>query len=118
MLAALLLALGPASAPAATIADVLARPARYAGKRVVLRGWVSRCVPMDCAIAEAAGGGQRLSLEASARIDAVLAPLTPTWIELEARVDPTCITGLCTDRAPHLRDVTLRSIIPAAPPEN
>ena len=38
-LAALLL-LAPASPPAATIKAVRAAPYRYAGKRVVLQGWV------------------------------------------------------------------------------
>lgn len=118
MILALLLALAPASPPSATIAEVHSRPRSFAGKRVVLQGWVERCGPADCALSEQRGAGRRLSMEASTRVDSQLAPLTPTWLELEARIDPACLTGLvCTDRAPVLRDVILRGIIPGTPPE-
>ena len=117
---AVLLLLAPASPPAATIKDVRQTPSRYAGKRVVLQGWVKRCSALDCALSETDPGGARLSLEPNTRVDSQLAALAPTWIELEAEVDPVCLKNeVCTDRPPQLRNVLLRSILATpAPPED
>ncbi|WP_205478729.1 hypothetical protein [Sphingomonas arenae] len=114
------LILAPASPPSASIQAVREAPARYAGKRVVLQGWVTRCNALDCAISETEKGGARLSLEPSARVDSQLTALVPTWIELEAIVDPVCLDDeVCTDRPPQLRNVLLRSILATpAPPED
>jgi len=117
---AALLMLAPASPPMATITAVREAPSRYAGKRIVLQGWVKRCNALDCAISEGNEGGPSLSLEPSARVDSQLASLAPTWIELEAIVDPVCLgEEVCTGRPPQLRNVLLRSILATpAPPED
>lgn len=117
----------PSAAPpvpvATTIAAIRADPRRFDGQVVRLTGWINRCVPLSCAIDERAaaaanGSGQRLSIAGDARFDSIVAPLAPTPVEFDARVDARCLAeSVCTDRAPVLTVVSLRSVVSLEPPE-
>lgn len=126
---ALLLALGPVAPLAApadplvtTIAAIRADPSRFDGRIVRLSGWVNRCQPLSCGIEEQAssapgGAGRRLSIASNARFDSIVGPLLPTPVEFDARFDAGCITNqVCTDRAPVLTVVSLRSVVSLEPP--
>lgn len=128
MIAALLMAaqIVPAPAPAkpvaTTIAAIRANPKKFDGQVVRLTGYVNRCAALDCGIEErpassAGGPGQRLSISADSKFDATIAPLLPTYVEFDARLNAQClITAICSDRAPVLTIVSLRSVVSPEPP--
>jgi hypothetical protein len=105
-----------------TIAAIRANPKKFDGQVVRLHGYVNRCQRLDCAIEErpstaSDGPGQRLSIAGDARFDAIVAPLLPTYVEFDARLDAACLTAVvCTDRAPVLTIVTLRGVVSPEPP--
>jgi hypothetical protein len=125
-LALLLSPIEPAPAPAqpltTAIAAIKANPRRFDGQVVRLKGWVNRCVPLSCALEERAatpsgGGVAGLSIAADVRFDAIIRPLLPTEVEFDARLDARCLTtDVCTDRAPVLTIVSLRSVVSTEPP--
>lgn len=112
----------PADPLPTTIAAIRADPRKFDGKVVRLSGWVNRCVALSCGIEERAasapgGAGQRLSIAADAKFDAIVAPIAPTPVEFDARLDAGCLTvQVCSDRAPVLTIVTLRSVVSLEPP--
>lgn len=105
-----------------TIAAIRADPGKFDRKVVRLTGWVNRCVALSCAIEERAasapgGAGQRLSIAGDSKFDAIVGPIAPTPVEFDARVDASCLTvKVCTDRAPVLTVVSLRSVVSLEPP--
>lgn len=113
----------PADPVATTIAAIRADPRKFDGKVVRLSGWVNRCIPLSCAIEERAataptGAGQRLSIAGDSKFDAIVGPIAPTPVEFDARVDARCLTtAVCSDRAPVLTIVSLRSVVSLEPPE-
>lgn len=128
MIAALLILaqLVPAPAPEkpieTTIAAIRANPSKFDGRVVRLHGYVNRCQPLDCGIEERPSAGnaaaaERLSIAADPRFDAIIKPLLPTYVELDARLSASCLIGFCTDRAPVLTIVSLRSVVSPEPPE-
>jgi hypothetical protein len=128
MIAALLLmaqivaAPAPAMPIATTIAAIRANPGKFDGRVVRLQGWVNKCQRLSCAIDERAarssgGAGQGLSIAADSKFDATIAPLLPTYVEFDARLDATCLTAVCIHRAPVLTIVSLRSVVSMEPPE-
>jgi hypothetical protein len=108
---------------ATTIAAIRANPKKFDGQIVRLRGYVNRCQALSCSIDERAtnapgGAGQHLSIAGNPKFDDTLKPLIPTYVEFDARFDATCLTTTtCTDRAPELTVVTLRSVVSPEPPE-
>ena len=113
----------PTDPVATTIAAIRADPRKFDGKVVRLSGWVNRCISLSCGIDERAatapaGAGQRLSIAGDAKFDAIVAPLAPTPVEFDARVNARCLTtAVCSDRAPVLTIVSLRSVVSLEPPE-
>jgi hypothetical protein len=104
-----------------TIAALRANPRKFDGAVIRLRGWVNSCERLACAIEERPknspqGGGQSLSIGDDGHFDTVVKPLTPTFVEFDATFDATCLTNVCTHRAPILRIVQLRSVIGDEPP--
>lgn len=125
MIAALLMLAQIAPAPAepkpvpTTIAALLANPKKFDGKVVRLHGWMNQCTPRVCFISENPTGpavGQSLSIGGNPKFDATIKPLLPTYVEFDARFDATCVTGVCTDRAPTLTVITLRGVVSPEPP--
>ncbi|MFL6735226.1 MAG: hypothetical protein ACJ8EY_11110, partial [Sphingomicrobium sp.] len=83
------------------------------GQWVRVQGWVARCQPLDCALAEGPNGnGLRLSFEAAESFDKWVQPMLPAHVEVTARIDSSCLLGLCTDRAPVLRRVYVEPLAP------
>ena len=123
---ALLAKVTPAPPPeppvATTIAALRASPGKFNGRVVRLRGWVNACQSLSCSIDERPatspeGRGAHLSIGSDAKFDAVVKPLAPTFVELDASFDSSCLTtSICTDRAPILRVVQLRSVVGDEPP--
>jgi hypothetical protein len=106
---------------ATTIAAIRSNPQKFSGQVVRLTGWVNSCQSLSCAIderpaADRKGAGQRLSIAADPRFDRTIEPLLPTYVEFDARFDAACVVGVCTDRAPVLTVVSLRSVISTEPP--
>jgi hypothetical protein len=113
----------PEPKPVATsIAAIRGNPKKFDGQIVRLRGWVNSCQALSCAIEERAanapaGAGERLSIASNAKFDETLKPLIPTYVEFDARLDATCLTtAVCSDRAPVLTIVSLRSVVSPEPP--
>jgi hypothetical protein len=112
----------PADPVPTTIAAIRADPRKFDGKVVRLSGWVNRCVARSCGIEERAasapgGAGQRLSIASDSKFDTIVAPLAPTPVEFDARLDAGCLTTrACSDRAPVLTIVSLRSVVSLEPP--
>jgi hypothetical protein len=114
---------------ATTIAAILANPKKFDKQLVRIHGWVNKCQPLSCGIAErsandASAAGQRLSIATNPKFDATVKPLLPTYVEFDARVDATCLVPssgnaitICADRAPELTIVSLRSVVSPEPPE-
>jgi hypothetical protein len=127
--AALLIAAQLVPAPAepkpvaTTIAAIRANPKKLDGQVVRLTGWVNSCQPLSCGIEErpsasAGGAGARLSIGENKKFDDVIRPLLPTYVEFDARLNAACLTTQnCTDRAPVLNVVSLRSVVSPEPPE-
>ena len=107
---------------ATTIAAIRANPKKFDGQVVRLKGWVNHCQPLSCAIdeqaADASGGaGQSLSIGANQKFDDTIKPLLPTYVEFDAQLNAQCLTTqACTDRAPVLTIVNLRSVVSPEPP--
>ncbi len=123
MIAALLLLVQITPVPAepmpleSTISAVQANPKKFDGQLVRLHGYVNSCGNATCIINEhpktAPGGeGQQLFLATDAKIDAVIRPIVPTYVEFDARVDATCQQTAC----PVLTLVTLRGVVSPEPP--
>ena len=114
MIAALLLALAPANFPAATpvtIEQVRADPRRWNGQWVRLQGFVHRCSPLDCVLAEfPRNGGMVVSFASAPTFDAWIAPQLPAKVEVTARIDAGCLINICTDRAPVLQQVYVETM--------
>ena len=113
----------------ATIAAIRSNPRKYNGQVVRLTGWVNSCQRLSCGINERPasdpkGAGDGLSIGDDAKFDQTIAPLLPTYVEFDARFDARCLIHsqgneivVCTDRAPVLTVVSLRSVISAEPPQ-
>lgn len=104
-----------------TIVVIRANPKKFDGQLLRLHGYVNRCQRLDCAIEERpasdpAGPGQRLSIASDDKFDATIAPLLPTYVEFDARLNARCLIDVCLDRAPVLTIVTLRGIVSPEPP--
>ena len=95
-----------------TIAAIHANPKKFDGQVVRLTGYVNRCSALDCAISE-----RPATAAGDPKFDATIGPLLPTYVEFDARFDATCVAGICTDRAPVLTVVSLRSVVSPEPPE-
>ena len=119
MIAALLLAQASPELPPnfpngieTTIEQVRADPRRWHGKWIKLTGWMNRCTPLDCVVAEQpTGRGMTLSFEPVETFDRWVEPLLPAQVVVVARLDSECLLNICTDRAPVLRQpfvMTLR----------
>lgn len=122
LMAQIFVAPAPAKPVATTIAAIRANPRKFDGRVVRLQGWVNTCRQLSCAIEERAatspgGAGQPLSIAADSKFDGTIGPLLPTYVEFDARFDATCLTAICTDRAPILTVVSLRSVVSTEPPE-
>jgi hypothetical protein len=123
LMAQIVAAPAPAMPIATTIAAIHANPSKFDGRVVRLQGWVNKCQPLSCAIEEHAarspgGAGQGVSIAADSKFDGTIGPLLPTYVEFDARLDATCLTTTgCTDRAPILTIVSLRSVVSTEPPE-
>ena len=106
---------------ATTIAAIRANPTKFDGQIVRLHGYVNDCETASCNIDERiktdpAGPGEALSIGKEAKFDAIVRPLVPTYVELDARVDATCILAPCLDRGNALTVVTLRGVVSPEPP--
>lgn len=120
MIAALLAALAaqppiPPSTPV-TIEDVRRDPRRWDGKWVKIEGWINRCWPTDCTLAEKLAArpiDQRMSLsfEGQGSFDSWVKPLLPVRARVVARIDAACLTDeVCIDRAPVLRGMIVEAL--------
>jgi len=128
MIAALLLLSAPVDlAPGApkpvqtTVAAIRADPKRFDGVVVRLHGYVNSCQP-NCTIED----GRRASGTAATGIviglndqfDKIVAPLVPTYLELDARFSAGCDAGaVCLGPYPRLQIVSLRGVVSPEPPE-
>lgn len=113
----------------ATIAAIRSNPRKYDGQVVRLTGWVNSCQRLSCGINERPasdpkGAGDGLSIGDDAKFDQTIAPLLPTYVEFDARFDARCLIHsqeneivVCTDRAPVLTVVSLRSVVSTEPPQ-
>jgi hypothetical protein len=106
---------------ATTIAAIRGNPKKFDGQIVRLHGYVTRCSASDCAVSErpatAPGGlGDVLSIATNPKFDATVAPLVPTYVEFDARLDASCLINVCIGRAPVLNVVTLRGVVSPEPP--
>ena len=128
MIAAMLLIAPIATAPAepkpiaTTIAAIRANPKRFEGQVVRLHGYVNRCSAADCELTErsrtaADGLGDILPIAPDAKFEATIAPLVPTYVEFDARVDSACLINVCVGRPPVLTIVKLRGVVSPEPPE-
>jgi hypothetical protein len=104
-----------------TIAAIHNDPKRFDGQVVRLHGYVNSCQPAVCLISERpanapGGAGESLSMAANAKFDQVVRPLIPTYVELDARVDASCLVAACVNQTPVLTIVTLRGVVSPEPP--
>lgn len=113
----------PQPAPIATsIAAIRADPKKFDGQIVRLHGWVNRCETATCALEErparaSGGAGASLSIRKDPKFGKIVRPLLPTYVELDARVDSSCIVAPCLDRGSALTVIQLRAVVdPAVPP--
>ena len=111
----------PAPVPT-TIAAIRENPRKFDGRVVRLNGWINRCQRLSCAIDErpasgSEGPGSHLSIGENQKFDDTVKTLVPTYVEFDARFNATCLTSaVCTDRAPELTIVSLRSVVSLEPP--
>ena len=109
---------------ATTIAAIRSNPKKFDGQVVRLTGWVNACQRLSCGIDERPasdpkGAGERLSLAGNPKFDQTIQPLLPTYVEFDARFQARCLTtAVCTDRAPVLTVVSLRSVVSTEPPSS
>ena len=107
-----------------TIAAIRADPMKFDGRIVRLHGYVNRCRDLECTIDErstdsAGGRGAHLSIASDEKFDATIAPLLPTYVEFDARVNAVCLKAsgqVCLDRADDLTIVSLRAVVTPEPP--
>jgi hypothetical protein len=107
---------------ATTIAAIRANPKKFGGQVVRIHGYVNRCSAADCEITErprtaADGVGDVLSIASDMKFEAAIAPLIPTYVEFDARVDSTCLINLCVGRPPVLTITSLRAVVSPEPPQ-
>jgi hypothetical protein len=105
-----------------TIPAIRADPKKFDGRVVRLHGYVNRCSAAECAVTarprmSPGGLGDVLSIAPNAKFEATIAPLVPTYVELDARVDAGCLVNVCAGRAPVLTVVTLRAVVSPEPPQ-
>lgn len=107
---------------ATTIAAVRGDPKKFDGQIVRLHGWVDKCETATCNLDERAatasgGPGASLSVGTDPKFDQIVRPLLPTYVELDARVNSSCIVASCLGRGSALTVIQLRGVVdPAAPP--
>ena len=106
---------------ATTIAAIRANPKRFDGQVVRLHGYVNHCQPLECSVEERpatapGGAGQGLSIAGDAKFNATIAPLIPTYVEFDARLNSQCLISTCADHALVLTIVTLRGVVSPEPP--
>lgn len=104
-----------------TIKAIRSSPQKFDGQLVRLHGYVNHCQPLDCAIEErqasaAGGAGESLTIAADSKFDTTIAPLIPTYVEFDARLNSRCLVAACPDRSPDLTIVTLRAVVSPEPP--
>ena len=104
-----------------TIAAIRANPKKFDGQLVRLHGYVNHCQPLDCPVEERqatapGGAGEGLSIAGDAKFNATIAPLLPTYVEFDARLNAQCLISACSDRSPVLSIVTLRGVVSPEPP--
>jgi hypothetical protein len=108
-----------------TIAALRHDPKAFDGKIVRVHGWVNVCTPRICNIYEhpsnsPGGAGESLSIGGNSKFDATVKPLLPTYVEVDARFDASCLARACFDRLSELNVIQLRGVIDPhePPPEN
>jgi hypothetical protein len=104
-----------------SIAAIRANPKKFDGQLVRLHGYVNHCQPLDCSVEERpptapGGAGEGLSIAGDAKFNATIAPLLPTYVEFDARLNAQCLISACNDRTPVLTIVTLRGVVSPEPP--
>jgi hypothetical protein len=105
----------PQSTPV-TIEDVRRDPRRWDGKWVRLEGWINRCWPTDCVIAERLAArpinqGMTLSFESQPTFDRWVKPMLPLRAKVVAKIDATCLVdSVCLHRAPVLRGMIVEAL--------
>ena len=103
-------------ATSVTIQDVRRDSRKWDGKRVRIEGWINRCWPTDCALAERLAArpvnqGMTLSFEEQKSFDQWVRPMLPLRARVTARIDASClVTAVCLDRAPVLRGVIIEAL--------
>jgi len=103
-----------------TIEEVRRDPRHWDGKWVRIEGWVNRCWPTDCALAERLAArpinqGMTLSFESQNTFDEWIKPMLPARVSVSARIDATCLVDqVCIDRAPVLRGMIVQPLQPNA----
>ena len=105
-----------------TIAAIRANPKKFDSQVVRLHGYVNSCATATCDIDERlrtapAGPGESLSIAKDKKFDEVVRPLVPSYVEIDARVDATCIITPCLDRGSALTILRLRSVVSPEPPK-
>lgn len=117
--ATLLAAVEPSAIPPSTpvtIEDVRRDPRRWDGRWVELEGWINRCWPTECELAEELAArrsdqGMTLSFEEQESFDKWVRPMLPLRAKVFARIDATClIDSVCIDRAPELRGMIVQPL--------
>lgn len=111
-----------ATAPA-TIEEVRAHPNRFAGKRIRLVGRLSECFSWECSLCPETMTQQTRDPKRCLALE--FRPLIPgtgfgeeeqeqvlrfSSVVLDANFDPSCWTGLCTDRQTVLTSATISSV--------
>lgn len=117
MIALLLAAAAPAIPPATTVTieQVRRDPRKWDGQRVRIEGWINRCWPTDCTIAEKPAAhpinqGMSLSFETQPSFDDWARPMLPIRARVTARIDAACLMDVCLDRAPVLRGMIVEAL--------
>jgi hypothetical protein len=120
-----LLAASTSASPLTTTADAIrARPAMFEGKWVRLRGQIDQCTHFDCSICPEEATPADPQAERCLRLDWDRqrgsnqehgADFDPIYryatVDLVARFESACLTGVCTDRAPALRDARVVAVL-------
>jgi hypothetical protein len=94
--------------PALSVNDVIRNQQVLIGRRVLIRGRLSTCERLSCAILgrKESGVERFLSIGRSPTFDAAARPYAGRTVEIEARLTDTCLPGVdpdviavCADRA-------------------
>jgi len=107
---------------ATTIAAIRSNPKKFDGQLVRLHGYLNHCHPQDCSVEERpetapGGAGEGLSIAGEAKFNSTVAPLIPTYVEFDARLNAECLISTCSDHMPELTIVTLRGVVSPEPPQ-